>query len=223
MIKLSNRLIAVADYINDNDKVVDIGCDHGLLDVYLAQTRKNITIIASDINANALNNASMNIKKYKVEKFVETRLSNGLEKINKEEIDTIVMSGMGSHTMVGILYNNIKKLINVKKIIVQSNTDIAFLRQKIVLLNYYITGEKLVKEGNIIYTIICFEKGKKRYSKKELFFGPFLLKENSSLFQEKNKEEKAKMELLLKLIPKNHYHHRLKINRNIKLYNKIIK
>ena len=47
--------------------MVDIGCDHGLLDIYLVQTNKNIKVIASDINKNALSNAIKNIKKYKLE------------------------------------------------------------------------------------------------------------------------------------------------------------
>ena len=77
MIKLSKRLEIVASYISDNVKLVDIGCDHGLLDIYLAKNRKNITIIASDINENALNNAISNIKKYKLEDIIDYRVSNG--------------------------------------------------------------------------------------------------------------------------------------------------
>ena len=61
--KLSKRLETVASYVDDNAKLVDIGCDHGLLDIYLAQNRKNITIIASDINKNALDNAIDAVRK----------------------------------------------------------------------------------------------------------------------------------------------------------------
>ena len=31
MNKLSKRLEVVASFVNDNSKVIDIGCDHGLL------------------------------------------------------------------------------------------------------------------------------------------------------------------------------------------------
>ena len=55
MIKLSSRLKAIAELVPDRSNIVDIGCDHGLLDIYLTQSKKNITIIASDINQNALN------------------------------------------------------------------------------------------------------------------------------------------------------------------------
>lgn len=221
MNNLSNRLKEIASFIPDNIKMVDIGCDHALLDIYLYKNRKNIKIIASDINENALEQAKKNIKKYKLDKFIETRLSNGLDNINSNEIDTIVISGMGSHTIVGILRMNQKKLINVDNIIIQSNNHIDFLRERILELNYYIDSEKLVKDNNIIYTIISFKKGKEKYNKKELYFGPYLLKENSNLFKEKNKQDLEKLEYLYKIIPKSHILHRIKIKNKINMYKKL--
>ena len=221
MNNLSNRLKEIASFIPDNIKMVDIGCDHALLDIYLYKNRKNIKIIASDINENALEQAKKNIKKYKLDKFIETRLSNGLDNINSNEIDTIVISGMGSHTIVGILRMNQKKLINVDNIIIQSNNHIDFLRERILELNYYIDSEKLVKDNNIIYTIISFKKGKEKYNKKEIYFGPYLLKENSNLFKEKNKQDLEKVDYLYKIIPKSHILHRIKIKNKINMYKKL--
>lgn len=221
MNNLSNRLKEIATFIPDNVKMVDIGCDHALLDIYLYKNRKNIKIIASDINENALEQAKKNIKKYKLDKFIETRLSNGLDNINSDEIDTIILSGMGSHTIVGILRMNQKKLINVDNIIIQSNNHIDFLRERIIELNYYIDSEKLVKDNNIIYTIISFKKGNIKYNKKEIYFGPYLLKENNNLFKEKNKQDLEKLEYLYKIIPKSHILHRIKIKNKINMYKKI--
>lgn len=42
MNKLSKRLEVVASFVNDNSKVIDIGCDHGLLSIYLVNKYKNI-------------------------------------------------------------------------------------------------------------------------------------------------------------------------------------
>ena len=36
MIKLSKRLQKIAELINEEDTVLDIGCDHALLDIYLS-------------------------------------------------------------------------------------------------------------------------------------------------------------------------------------------
>ena len=223
MIKLSKRLEKIATFVDDGANIVDIGCDHALLDIYLVLNRKNIKVVASDVNKNALNNALSNIKKYKLTDKIDTVLSNGLESIDVTGLDTIIISGMGTHTMVGILYNNLSKLKNINTIILQSNNDVDFLRKKVTSIGYYIEQEALIKDKKIIYTIIKFKKGHKFYSYKELYFGPCLLKENSSLFKEKNKLELEKLKIIYPMIPKGHLMYKLKTLRKIKMYTNIIK
>ena len=219
MIKLSKRLEAISSLIPNNSKVIDIGCDHGLLDIYLYQKKISNKIIASDINENALNNAKENIRKNKLEEFIETRLGNGLDTLKEnDDIDTIIISGMGAHTVVGILKNNLNKLKNINTIVVQSNTKIEFLRKEMTKLNYLIEDELLIEDNKKIYTIIKFIKGKKKYSKKELFFGPILLKKNTKLFQTNNQKELEKLQILLKLLPKNKIIDRYKIKKKISMY-----
>ena len=46
---LSKRLNAIAEMV-DTNVLYDVGCDHALLDIYLVQTKKNIKVIAPDIN-----------------------------------------------------------------------------------------------------------------------------------------------------------------------------
>lgn len=221
MNKLSKRLEVVASYINDNTKVIDIGCDHGLLSIYLANKYKNIKLIASDINKNALSSAINNIKEANLEDRIETRLGSGLEVASKEEIDTIVISGMGSNTIVGILKYSRDKLVNVNNIIIQSNTDLYFLRKNIINIGYYIEDEILVEDKGIIYTVIKFTKGKKKYTYKELYLGPILLEKNDILFQKKNEKELKTMKMIDKNITRGHYLYRLKIKRNIKILEEI--
>ena len=93
-----------------------------------------------------------------------------------------------------------------------------FLRYKVTKIGYYIEKESLVKDKGIIYTIIRFKKGHRFYTKKQLYFGPYLLKENSSLFKEKREKELKKLKLFYPMIPKNHLAHRLKTYFKIKMY-----
>lgn len=222
MNKISKRLEKVANYINDNSKIIDIGCDHGLLSIYLAKKYKNIKIIASDVNKNALSSAIKNIKEMKLENRIETRLGNGLEVVSSEEIDTIIIAGMGSNTIVGILKYSKDKLANVNNIIVQSNTDLYFLRKNMTSIGYYIEDEDLVEDKGIIYTVIKFSKGKKKYNYKELYLGPILINKDNKLFKEKNKKELVTLKMIKQKIIKGHYLYKLKINRNIKILEKII-
>ena len=223
MIKLSTRLKRIADFINDDSNIVDIGCDHGLLDIYLSKNKKNINIIASDVRQSALNNAISNIKKYKEEENIKTILSNGLDNIDTTNIDTIIISGMGTHTIVGILYNNLKKLKNIKTLVIQSNNDDYFLRYKLTKIGFKIEEETLVEDAKIIYTIIKFTKGYKIYSKKELYLGPMLLKENSNLFKKKNKLELKNLEIIYEKIPNKHFSYKRKVKNKIKMLKNLIK
>ena len=219
MIKLSQRLEAISSLVPNNSKVIDIGCDHGLLDIYLYQRKISLKVIASDVNENALNNAKENIKKNNLGKHIETRLGNGLETLTDEDdINTIVISGMGAHTIISILKNNIKKLIKIDTIIVQSNTKIELLRKEIVKLNYIIADELLIEDNKKIYTIIKFIKGKKKYSQKELYLGPILLKKNTELFQKNNIKELEKLNTLLKLMPKSKIIDRYNVKKKINMY-----
>lgn len=221
MNKLSRRLEVVASYVNDNSKVIDIGCDHGFLSIFLAKKYDNIKIIASDINENALSNAIKNINKMNLQDKIDVRLGNGLDVISALEIDTIVISGMGANTIVGILKYSRDKLTYVKDIIVQSNTDLYFLRKNITSLGYYIEDETLVLDNNIIYTVIKFSKGKKRYSYKELYLGPILFLKNDDLFKMKCRKELDTLRIIRQNINKGHYFYKKKLERNIRILEKM--
>lgn len=223
MINLSPRLKLISDFVPLDSKVMDIGCDHGLLDIYLYQNRIVKKIIASDINLSALNNAIENIKANKLEKEIEARLSDGLENIHAEdEIDTLVIAGMGSNTIVNMLKKDIKKLDKIKTIIIQSNTKLEFLRREIVKLNYYITDEAIVEDNKKIYIVIKFIKGRRKYTKKELYFGPILLSTKSLVFQKYTKDNLKKLQCILSSVPKNKILLRYKIKKEIHLYHDIV-
>lgn len=219
MIRLSKRLEAISSLVPNNSKVIDIGCDHGFLDIYLYQHQISTKVIASDINKNALNNAKYNIKKNQLEKKIDVRLGNGLDTlIESDDIDTIIISGMGAHTIVGILKNNLSKLKKINTIVIQSNNKLEFLRKEMSKLNYLIEDELLVEDNKKIYTIIKFIKGKRKYCKKELYFGPILLKKNTELFKINNQRELEKLMLLLKVLPKKCILDRYKIKKKINMY-----
>ena len=194
MIKISKRLEAISSLVPINSKVIDIGCDHALLDIYMYQKKIANKIIATDINKNALTNAKENIKNAKLDKFIETRLGNGLEPLNnKDDINTIIISGVGAHTVNGILKNNQSKLKNITTIIIQSNTKLNFLRKEITKLNYKIADELMIEDNKKIYVIIKFIKGKEHYSKKKLYFGPILLMKHDEVFKKYYGEELKKL------------------------------
>ena len=166
---LSKRLQAVATLVDINVRVIDVGCDHAYLDIYLTQNNNN-KCIATDINKNALDIAKKNIKKYNLEDKIETKLTNGLIDIKVSDSDNIVISGMGTHTILEILKTS--NLSNT--LIISSNNNIDILRKEVIDLGYYIDSEIFIIDKNKPYVIIKFIKGIKKYSKLDIFLGPIL-------------------------------------------------
>lgn len=202
-IKLSKRLSVIASLVPENAVIADIGCDHALLDIYLS--KKNIIkkSFAIDITKGALNQADKNIKLYNA-KNIETRLSDGFEKIDiKDNVDTVIMSGLGDAKIINILKEAEEKLNKVNNIIIQSNVGVSNIRVYLTFNGYYIDNEKLVKENNIIYTVISFKKGYKRYTKKEIEFGPVLLRNKDELFNELIINRINKNNYIINKLPKN--------------------
>lgn len=202
-IKLSKRLSVIASLVPENAVIADIGCDHALLDIYLS--KKNIIkkSFAIDITKGALNQADKNIKLYNA-KNIETRLSDGFEKIDiKDNVDTVIMSGLGDAKIINILKEAEEKLNKVNNIIIQSNVGVSNIRVYLTCNGYYIDNEKLVKENNIIYTVISFKKGYKRYTKKEIEFGPVLLRNKDELFNELIINRINKNNYIINKLPKN--------------------
>ena len=219
MIKLSKRLEEISSLVPLKARVVDVGCDHGLLDIYLYQNGIVSKIIASDINENALSNAKENIKNNNLEDVIETRLGSGLEVINlNDKIDTIIISGMGAYTIVEILKNNPEILSTISTIIIQSNTKNYYLRKEITKMNYLIEEEKIVKDNNKYYTIIKFTKGYQKYTKKELYFGPKLLSNSSKIFEEYKNAQYQKLKNIKKSIPKRKIMECYKIKKELDFY-----
>ena len=156
---LNKRLQTLSAFIEKEDIVLDIGCDHALLEIYLV-LNKNIKIVGSDINTGPLEKAKENLKKYHLTKKIELRLGDGLNSMSCD-INTIVISGMGGLSIISIL-KDIKKYSNIKKIIISPNNDFELTRKEICKLGFYLEKEEMVLENNKYYLISEYRLGKKK-------------------------------------------------------------
>lgn len=206
MTNLSKRLKAIASYVkSDTSFVVDVGCDHALLDIYLKKLYPHLKIIATDNKRGAINHALFNVRKSHLTGMIDIRLGDGLSNIVKSEIDTIILAGMGTSTIIKILTKDINKLAQAKYLIIQSTNNYFYLRKKICSLGYYIAHEQMVKEDNKSYLVICFQKGHRHYNNYDYYMGP-ILRHNKDVLR----DELGKKEILLSQIPHKCFFRRLK-------------
>ena len=214
MISLSKRLMAIASLVNEDAKIADIGCDHALLDIYLTQKYPAVEAIAIDITTGALSQAKKNIEKYE-SKRIGLRLGDGLDVVENSEIDTIIISGLGCYKILNILFKNLDKINNVNNLIIQSNNDYYDIRKRICDKGFFIDTEILIEENGIIYLIISFKKGHKKYNKKDYLFGPVLRIEKSGLFNKLLVSDLKKKEVLFSSIPRKHLIKRIYVKKQI--------
>lgn len=200
--KINARLKTIGDLVEKDSICLDVGCDHALLDIYLVHRKANIKTIASDIAQGPLEQAKKNIEREHLEDVIETRLGSGLETYT-DEINTIIISGMGGRNIIGIFKDNIKKLNKVETLIISPNNYQEDVKRFLCKHGFYIQNEEFVKDKKFTYQIIIFKKGKKRYSKKEYFFGPIFLEKKGPLFREYYERELKSREILISLLPKN--------------------
>ena len=221
MIKLNKRLECVASLVENNKSVIDIGCDHAFLSIYIASTKNPKKVIASDNKEGPLVHAKENIVKFKIEDKVKIKLGDGVDPI-EDDIDTIIISGMGGLNIVGILKYKTDKLRKIDTIILSPNTDSAFVRKEICKLGYYIDEEKLIKDGKIIYPVIRFKKGKKHYKRIEYILGPVLMSKKERLFIEYLTKERDTKQKILEVLPKKYIFKRIQLKKELKEINKIL-
>jgi len=210
--KINARLKKIGDLVEANSFCLDVGCDHALLDIYLVRQNKNIKAIASDVKEGPVALARKNIQKEKLEHEIEVRLGDGLSTYSNE-VNTVIISGMGGRNIIGICKNNIMKKISTY--IISPNDYQEDVKKFFTKNGYYIENEEFVKDKHFIYQIIIFKKGKRKYTKKEYFFGPIFLIKKGPLFREYYEKEMRSREILISLLPKNYKYKKYKTKKEI--------
>ena len=86
--RLSKRLALVASFVNEGSSLADIGTDHGYIPIALTRQGKVTRAIAMDVRKGPLERAREHIREYHLEERIETRLSDGAERLKAGEADT---------------------------------------------------------------------------------------------------------------------------------------
>ncbi len=153
MRELKNRLNTIAFLVPIGSRVADIGTDHGHLPISLIRRQIASKVIACDINEKPLINAKTNIEKTKTEN-IELRLGDGLAPIKPNEVDCIIIAGMGGEVISNILAAS--PFIEDKNytLLLQPMTSADVLRKYLCQKGFSILSETATMEGKRVYTVI---------------------------------------------------------------------
>lgn len=178
--KISKRIQKIIEYIDIEDKVADVGCDHGYLG--LGCLEKGIKFVQNiDNKKGPLSTAMKNLSEYKNNQDVIYTLSDGLDELDFR-VDTVVISGMGGDLITQIINKNLSKALKLKKIIVVAHSKLFLLRQELTK-NFVIVDESIIEEKNKFYEIIVLKPGLiKEYQYEDFLLGPILKHKKDELF-----------------------------------------
>ena len=154
MVKLSRRLMRLADEVKTGDRVADIGTDHGLLPIFLYENKRASQVILCDINEGPLEKARQNINARGAGGITDIRLGDGLEPLKPAEADTVIIAGMGGQLMIDILSKDIEKAKTYARLVLQPRNAPEKLRRWLIFCGFSIINESLVREGKYICEVI---------------------------------------------------------------------
>lgn len=156
---ISKRLLCCASMVQSGSRVADIGTDHGYLGIYLLQSGAARHVIACDLRKDPLENARRNAKLFGVDGEMEFRLSDGLEKILPDEVDTVVMAGMGGDLIQKILSQCPWRKREGLQFILQPQSAGNVLRRWLCEDGFEIRREEPVQDGHFLYTVMDIRQG----------------------------------------------------------------
>lgn len=177
-IELSKRLQAVADLVSPGMRLADIGTDHAYIPIYLMENAKIPQAIAMDINKGPLERAEEHIKAHGLEHQIQTRLSDGMAKLQAGEADCAVIAGMGGALMIKILEEGRETAFQLQELVLQPQSELKKFRIYLLENGYRVLAEDMVYEDGKYYPMMKVKPGEmtgESWKPEELEYGKYLL------------------------------------------------
>lgn len=184
-VPISRRLKCCADMVPHNARVADIGTDHGYLGIHLLTQGLVQYVAACDLREGPLQSARRNAARYHTEEHMEFFLSDGLQEVKPDSVDTIVCAGMGGDLIIQILSNAPWLCSDRYTLILQPQTGIQDLRTWLGAHGFYEERAELVRDGGFIYCVCRLRFGHgMNLTPGQQFVSPVLLASENPLLGE---------------------------------------
>lgn len=156
MIKLSERMSAVAACVTPGLCVADIGCDHGYLPIYLVERKIAPSAIAMDIKEGPLQAAREHIHRQGLEEKIKTRRSDGLTALEPGEAQSVIIAGMGGRLALKIVTDGedfLNRTGDIREVIIQPQSELVLFRRGMQEMGFSCIQEDMVFEDGKFYPL----------------------------------------------------------------------
>lgn len=157
-LKLSLRLLELANRVLSDQHFADIGSDHALVPLYLICNDIVPTAIAGEVHDGPYLNALSAVAELDKMKRIQVRKGNGLDVITaNDEVRSILIAGMGGGLIRDILERGMKQLSGVKRLILQPNVASELVRRWLHENGWLLTEELMIEEERRYYEVLVAE------------------------------------------------------------------
>ncbi|MBO4863598.1 MAG: SAM-dependent methyltransferase [Eubacterium sp.] len=161
MVRLSDRMNRIAGMVTPGKVMADIGCDHGLISVYLIEENVCPRVIAMDIGEGPLASAKKSIAEHLGEEAdkITLRISDGFKELKSGETEGAIIAGMGGMLIISILENGLHNadtpvITPGYELVLSPQSDIYLVRKFLRENGFLIIDEDMLIEDGKYYNII---------------------------------------------------------------------
>ena len=188
--ELSIRLQAVADLVTAGLKFADIGTDHAYIPICLVESGKNPGAVAMDVNKGPLERAGEHVREHGLEEQISLRLSDGFAGLERGEVESAVLAGMGGGLMMRILKEGADVVNTLQECILQPQSEIEKVRAFLLEEGFLFIREDMVLDDGKYYPMMKVAPpgqkdtcSRERWSPVELRYGRLLLRDRNSVLR----------------------------------------
>lgn len=199
--QLPKRLETIIERMPASGCIADIGCDHAYVAIEAVRRGKAARALACDVRKGPLQQAAEHILCAGLAGKIETRLSDGLEKVAPGEADCVIIAGMGGPLMERILQG---RLADFGHFVLSPQSEIPHFRRFLLAEGMRIDEETMLIDEGKYYVIFNVSQRADATSdpmyvtEEDFLFGGRLLRRLDPVLKSFLEKEKTRYEGILR-------------------------
>jgi tRNA (adenine22-N1)-methyltransferase len=154
------RLAALVDLVPEGSVVAEVGTDRGVLARWLVTSGRARRCIATELDGGRLRRAHGLPPTHPSSCRLELRAGDGLAPLAPADgVEVLVLAGLGGPAICRILDGARVAELGIGRILLDSRTELAAVREKLMALSFGIEDERVVTERGRYFTLILGRVG----------------------------------------------------------------
>ncbi len=150
----SERMKGIINLLPKSEIIIDIGTDHAYIPEEIIKRNLAKKVIATEINESPYLKAKEYVERNSLDGFIEIRKGDGLHVVNSEELEVLIIAGMGGLLINRIIEENKFKFSQGDTLILQPMNAVDKTRKFLEHNKFEIVDENLCKEDYHYYSVI---------------------------------------------------------------------